>query len=142
MKKIIFTIVVAVFSTVTFANELDLFFQDIPLNSKIAKIECYTDGISSQVLRLDSFRISKDESDNWAIFMTVDEVSVKKTIQDQSDYEISFSTNEKRIDLFGRGPAVSLVFNGAFTTLITIEYIPRWNQADSKRECSYFGNKL
>ena len=139
MNKLIVVLLISIFSTSVFANELDVFFHDIPLNSSVVKIECYTDGISSQTLRLDNFSILQNDQKNWMIAMTVDGMSVKRTI---SDYKILSSMNEKRIDVFGIGPTVSLVYNGSFATLVVLDYIPRWNQEDAKRECFYFGNKF
>lgn len=138
MNKFFFAIALTLFSSVACANELDLFFKDIPSRSKVVKIECYINGSPSQKLRLDEFEISKDQNGIWGVALFVDQTSARRKIENQSQYEILFSGNQKRIDIYGLGPIISVVFNGIYSSLVITEKIPRWNQEDAIQECTYF----
>lgn len=138
MYKYFCAIALTLVSIAASANELDLFFKDIPSRSKVVKTECYIDGTTSQKLRLDEFEISKDQNGIWGVALLVDQVAARRRIENESQYEISSSGNQQRIDIYGWGPVISVLFDGLYSTLIITDKIPRWNQEDSTRECTYF----
>jgi len=84
MNNFFCAIALTLFSIAASANELDLFFKDIPYRSKIVKTECFIDGTPSQDLRLDEFVISKDQNGIWGVAFLVDQVAARRRIENES----------------------------------------------------------